>query len=365
MINANLRKDLNAALRQIAEKLDLDDTRHQNARQKYAAVGKWLEDDNSPLGKISSTIYPQGSFSLGTVVKPINAEEYDIDLVYEMASFQGSPEELKRLIGDRLKSNEVYKTRLEEKNRCWRINYAGDFHLDILPARLDASNHVNGTAIEVPDKDLHNWIPSDPKGYKSWFMNCMAEQYNINLQLLAQAEQKSIDDVPEYKVRTTLQQAIQLLKRSRDIMFEKDIDDKPISIIITTLAGKAYSNQADLFETISSLVIDIPKYIEDRNGEAWVTNPANPDENFAEKWEEHPHRKRNFYDWLDNLRKKLNDLRECSTISYTENILFDLFGESLASPILQDIYEQKKASSVYVPPAVKIDRPNKPWQRNE
>jgi len=147
-------------------------------------------------------------------------------------------------------------------------------------------------------------------------------------------------------------------------MFEKDVANKPISIIITTLAGKAYSNQADLFETISSLAIDIPKYIEEKNGEVWVTNPASPDENFAEKWEEYPQRKRQFFNWLDKLNTKLESLRDFSSINDTDNTLSDMFGESITAPILQEILDQKKISSVSLPPVVKINRPNKPWSNN-
>lgn len=367
MITVDLRKDLNTALRLITEKLDLDETRYQNAREKYEAVGNWLEADDSLLGEVAIVIYPQGSFSLGTVVKPLSAKEYDIDLVLELESFRGNPDELKLLVGDRLKENEIYKSRLEEMNRCWRINYVGEFHLDILPARLSQSNQISDTAIEVPDKDLRNWVPSDPRGYTSWFKSCMTEQFKIHRQLRAQVEKKSINDVPEYEVKTTLQQAIQLLKRNRDIVFEHDGNDKPISILITTLAGRVYSNQADLFVTLSDSVKNMPEHIEIRSGVAWVPNPANPEENFAEKWEEHPQRKQKFFDWLKNLEKDLESLRECSDIEEAENILNEMFGESLMVSVMQNVADQKEklqSSETRPPPVVKINQPNPPWQKD-
>lgn len=367
MITVDLRKDLNTALRLITEKLDLDETRYQNAREKYAAVGNWFEADDSELGEVATAIYPQGSFSLGTVVKPVSAEEYDIDLVWELETFQGNPDELKQLVGDRLKENETYKSRLEEMNRCWRINYAGEFHLDILPARLSKPNQISDTAIEVPDKDLHNWVPSDPRGYTSWFKSRMIEQFRINRQLLAQVEKKSIDDVPEYKVKTTLQQAVQLLKRNRDIMFEHDGDDKPISILITTLAGRVYSNQADLFVTLSDSVKNMHEHIENRNGIAWVPNPANPKENFVEKWEKHPQRKQKFFKWLKDLEKSLESIRECSDIQEAENILKEVFGENLMMSVMQNVSGQKEkhqTREIKTPPVVKIKQPNPPWQKD-
>lgn len=42
-----------------------------------------------------------------------------------------------------------------------------------------------------------------------------------------------------------LQRIVQILKRHRDIMFNGD-EDKPISIIITTLASRAYRGETNL-----------------------------------------------------------------------------------------------------------------------
>lgn len=363
MITVENRRDLNTALRHIATMLDLDETRYNHAHEKYVAVSNWLDSDNSNLVDYRPTIYPQGSFSLGTAVKPLSFEEYDIDLVCELEDFQGTPDEIKQLVGKRLKENAIYQSRLEEMNRCWRLNYAGEFHLDILPAKQALSKTISPTAIEIPDKVLKSWSHSDPKGYATWFKTCMAEQFDINCNLLAHAEQKAIDDVPEYRVKTTLQQAVQLLKRSRDILFEKNGDDKPISVIITTLAGHAYLNQADLFETISALILDMPKYIQVRNGVHWIPNPVNPDENFADKWEAHPRRREAFIRWIDFVSTKLQGLRSANNLPDMQKVFIELFGGKITEDTIQYISEQKnKTASLRVPPAIKIDRPNKPWQ---
>jgi hypothetical protein len=69
-------------------------------------------------------------------------------------------------VGLRLRQSKVYGDILEEMNRCWRLNYAGQFHLDVLPAKPD-SRIVK--AILVPDKALKDWKESNPKGYTNWF----------------------------------------------------------------------------------------------------------------------------------------------------------------------------------------------------
>jgi hypothetical protein len=56
--------------------------------------------------------------------------------------------------------------------------------------------------------------------------------------------------------------------KSSRIFTEKN---RPISIIITTLAAKAYGNQSDLYDALISVATRMHEYIEKRdNGEWWV-----------------------------------------------------------------------------------------------
>jgi hypothetical protein len=64
--------------------------------------------------------------------------------------------------------------------------------------------------------------------------------------VLAEALKANIEDVPEWRVKTPLQRAVQLLKRHRDVYFAGDYENRPISIIITTLAAHAYKNQENV-----------------------------------------------------------------------------------------------------------------------
>jgi len=49
----------------------------------------------------------------------------------------------------------------------------------------------------------------------------------------------TIDELPTYRWKTPLQQVVKILKRHRDVMFLDAPDKKPMSIIITTLAGRS------------------------------------------------------------------------------------------------------------------------------
>src|SRR5687768_5236962 len=120
-------------LEQLCEALELSAAQFELAKQRYEGVGAWLAA--SPDPRLSTLlIYLQGSTALGTTVKPIGSNEHDVDLVGHVARGGGTPPAvLKKLMGDRLWENRHYRPLLEEMPRCWRLNYANEFHQDITP----------------------------------------------------------------------------------------------------------------------------------------------------------------------------------------------------------------------------------------
>ncbi len=232
---------------------------------------------------------------------------------------------LKNLIGDRLKSGR-YKDKLKDldgSRRCWTIEYAEDtqLHLDILPAIPDTGsrlllaskgNSLGDSAIGITDKEKDNfytinddWVKSNPRGYKKWFNNQMLIQLNESKKLFAETIKASIEDVPDYKVKTSLQRAVQLLKRHRDFTCV-DNDDKPISIIITTLSAKSYGNEDNLYDALISILTKMTEHIEykweDGKKITVIENPVDSRENFADKWEEHPIREKVFKKWAQDAK---------------------------------------------------------------
>jgi hypothetical protein len=201
-------------------------------------------------------------------------------------------------------------------------------HIDIVPAIPDnygwileqgvpmkyAKHSINITDNELKNYDVHSftWPKSNTEGYALWFLDIMKiEADKIRMFLKAELLLESIDDVPEYKIRTPLQRGVQLMKRHRDIMFNSDCD-KPISIIITTLATRAYEfvlqqNENLVFYDVLLRIVDaMPLFIEKRNGNSWIPNPVNPKENFADKWNEEKVKEIKFYEWHSAFKKFLN-----------------------------------------------------------
>jgi hypothetical protein len=146
---------------------------------------------------------------------------------------------------------------VREGRRCWVLDYAdgAQFHMDVVPLSLTLPSNVYylrlmATISNGPRQQWSllisnllftvlsdNWRRSNPKGYAEWFKMRMRDVFEQRRKMLAESIKASVEEIPDYKVRTPLQSAIMILKRHRDGMFEKRYDERPISIIITTLAA--------------------------------------------------------------------------------------------------------------------------------
>jgi len=362
MFDQDRKNQFGRILGYIADSLDISESRFKEAEERYQAVGKWLERDDSIVEEYSPAIYTQGSFRLGTVIKPITDEErYDIDLVCELnlTKKQVSQKLLKDLVGFEIKSyaqaNNMKKP-AKESRRCWTLNYADgtQFHMDILPCIPDSETFklilksrgipgsISDHAIAITDNTLPNydyldedWLRSNPKGYAEWFKERMKIQFEVRRMILAESISAKAEDVPDYKVKTTLQRAAQILKRHRDIMFEHNPDDKPISMIITTLAAHAYNNEADLYDAMDSIIKGMPNYILTQNGFPWIPNPVNPDENFADKWKEDPKKELNFRKWLVQVEEDLVSAFNKIGINKVADRLKPAFGERVVNDAMK------------------------------
>lgn len=370
-------------LEAIAETLDIPESHYELAIKRYESIGKSLERDGSIVAQYSPLVYPQGSFLLGTVTKPISEkDEYDLDLVSELNLLKDSisQADLKKLVGDEIKSyasEHNMKSPVEEGRRCWTLHYADgvQFHIDILPAIPDAKlfkefleskgyspSNLSDFAIAITDNTLANyncidpdWPCSNPKGYAAWFRSRMEVRFNEKLKAFAESMQLRVEEVPEYKVKTPLQRAIQILKRHRDLLFVNESDDKPISIIITTLAGHAYNNESDILTALQNIVVDMPRYIQQNDGVVWIPNPVNPLENFADKWAEHPQREENFYKWLSEVQKDLKAALEQPDIKRAAESLKSRLGERVIDEGLRSFHEAQKGSAAIL--GAKVSRP--------
>jgi hypothetical protein len=79
------------------------------------------------------------------------------------------------------------------------------------------------------------------------------------------------------------------------------------------------------------------RFIEDRCGVAWVANPVNPAENFADKWAEEPKKRENFTRWLSQARQDFALYLRASPFGQMPALLREHLGSDLVDSTLAAI----------------------------
>lgn len=365
-----LRKaQLTGVLEAACQSLELSPSQLELAEQRYLTIGRWLsEADDQSLR--TSTIYPQGSTALQTMVKPVGGNEHDVDLVcfVPMVTPYTPPGTLKKMIGDRLASNDRYNGMLEEKPRCWRINYANEFHLDITPSIPNPICREGGEL--VPDRKLRSWKATNPKGYRRWFEERAVLQPTIQLYeaKMAVATRAEIEALPgPTRFKGVLRRCVQLFKRHRDVFFAARVPElAPISIILTTLAAKSYSAcvAQKAYETELDLLVDVlrtmPAFVEriyvDGRQQYFVWNETTQGENFAEKWNADQRLAESFYLWQ---RQALEDFQTPLAASGLDEVRSQLTGwlgrdvtGKAFTVISEDVAAKRTAGQLAVTPTI-------------
>lgn len=351
----------------LVERLDISPSMYKNAEEKYHALADFLEECG-----IEAEIYPQGSFALGTIVRPSAKDPnaaYDLDFICRVKQTRDeiAPSELRRKIQNALKSDERYSKRLVVCDECFTIKYAdlGDvsFSIDVVPAsdesvarkqelsRKCERPDLLDTAIAIPRHNggsNYDWLTNNPRGFRTWFEEInepfrafnrdkhRRDFLNTNSQIYA-----SVDEIPEGIERSAMQRVVQILKYHRDVYYlklhGKDADDlKPISAIINTLVAeisKSANSEFGVFQLLKFVLDELSIYAKhqtltvnefarqfgarsaikkDKDSGRWVIqNPANPEDNLADKWNENAEIPKFFFKWIEACA---SDLIESMTI---------------------------------------------------
>ena len=300
---------INELLTGTIEELDVPRSVEMTMHAIYDDVGRWMGDT---LGTGDWAIYSQGSGRLGTMVRPAEGGDFDIDSVVlrDIQRTEITQQELKDEVGDAV--DEYVKARAwttgpaptgcQESRRCWTLSFREPFHMDVLPAIPDPT--ALPTGILLPDRELACWQFSNPIGYSDWFFDRMADDFQDRRTAFAKEANVHVEDVPGWEVRMTLQRMVQAFKVHRNHHFAADNLHRPPSILITTLAAQAYQGERELLEGIMNAASWIPDLIE-RDGDRYIVlNPVQDRENFADMWT--PTAAARFFAWMHGLQATLD-----------------------------------------------------------
>ncbi len=344
----NYTEKLDIILSTLAEELNISETMYDRAVKSYSNLGEYLKKANTDW---IVDVYPQGSFEMGTIVKPLSDEDqYDVDLVVLIKSPIFEAKVLREKVTTLLDQYGKYEGEIEDKKRCIRIQYSDStqFHMDIACAKDNIQGAKNIIFIsQHDDNENYNFSVSDPLGYIAWFKVAMrySELPEMRALLEMAAHSTDVKPLPLIKVHTPLQQSIQILKRHRDIFFESNPEYSPSSIIITTLCALSYDyivkNQMQsksIYCTIKSMLENFNRFISIEDGDYSLHNPVLRDENFLLNWKKDISQREYFYLWIE---KATNDII-INPANFIENepaklskALNESFGDTVSTRVLK------------------------------
>jgi hypothetical protein len=350
--------------------LEPSEAQMKSAQVSYEALGQYLASSDHPyLRRV--TVYVHGSTALGTTVRPVGKVEHDVDLIAHAPDFPLSrpAAELKELVGRVLRANGRYVAMLEEKKRCWRLNYAHEFHLDITPS-IPNPGCGNGGEL-VPDKLVRTFKPTNPRGYKKLFEKRAALMPARRLRKAMAADaaaESTVEGFPQQRGhKGVLRLIVQLLKRHRDMWFlNKDREIAPISIIITTLAAQAYEYCVThhTFDTELDILVDtirmMPHFIEYRfensQRQAWVPNETTEGENFADRWNSDPRRAVAFTQWHAQALADFEGVAEAVGMDVLAGRLEKALGDRPVRRVMdartEEVTEARRSNKLFAAPAI-------------
>ena len=274
--------------------VNLNAARYRRLQTSAPSVSEYLSQNLPGFRKTER----QGSFALKTIIRPVNDHEFDVDMLAFMDEDEDmDPKDYIEEVYRTMKANGNYADKVHRKTRCVVVDYAGDFHLDIVPCV------EMGDGFYICNRQTNDFEPTDGTGFRDWF-NDKNEVTHGNLKLVAR-----------------------LLKYLRD---HKQTFTAP-SVLLTTLIGSAVRDDDDgtefrtLPDALKTVTNRINDFLQAKPFKPLISNPALPEEDFSRDWD--PAKYRNFRNRFDGYTKRINDAFAESDYARSVSAWRELFGD--------------------------------------
>ncbi|MZE78146.1 SMODS domain-containing nucleotidyltransferase [Streptomyces xinghaiensis] len=287
--------------------VNLNQTRLDQLDTRVTAILNFLASD-SVIGPLILGTTRQGSWAHRTIIKPVAGknDEFDADFLLNLTvveAWETTPSEYLNTLFAALKRSNTYKSMVVKKNRCVRINYAGDCHVDIVPHLI----LPDGRQVIV-NSEVEEFEETNPEGYTAW----MKEKDSLT--------------------GGNLRKVIRLVKYLRD---SKDTFRIP-SVILTALLGERVQvyDTGNRYSGVPTTLVDL---IEDLA--AWlalnplmpvIVDPSCPQTSFNHRWDQDRYANfaKHIQSYATRMRRALDEQDKDKSVKLWQQ----LFGDGFRSP---------------------------------
>ena len=255
----------------------------------------------------------QGSYAHRTIIKPSpKSPEFDADLMlYMNENKEWEPKDYLEELYKQLKGNSNYKNIVGRRTRCVTLDYASEFHLDIVPCII-REGFLDEKEYHVCNRNENVEEITDPKGYTEWFQDKNRQVGN------------------NYLIKT-----VRLIKYLRDI--KQTFSCK--SILLTTILANQVGGLDDLFEeyddlpnTLKIIINKLTTYLQDNVAMPTVFNPVNDEESFNRHWDQDKYTNfraqiKKYNDWINDA---YGETDQAESLKKWQKVFGDEFGKLVA-----------------------------------
>lgn len=146
----------------LEDTVNLSPGRLATLQSRVATIEGILQNSDNP-DLVVVGAQPQGSLAQRTIINPADAKRgFDADLLVEFEERGLGPKELLKAVKDVLKGSVAHSHMVRARTRCVMLEYAGEFHLDVVPCVKQ------GPIPYIANRITDGWEPTDPVGFTAW-----------------------------------------------------------------------------------------------------------------------------------------------------------------------------------------------------
>ena len=292
----------------LKESVNIDQTRLDQLEEHTNAIDDYLTGHDVFEDLVIQTI-PQGSWAHQTIIRPQDGKEFDADLLLELSSQpEWKPRDYLSALRRAFSDSDLYKDKVTRKNRCVRIVYAGDCHVDVVPFIRDTDDPGIGNIVCWEDD---SYEPTAPEAFTAWF------------------------DERNQAAGGYLRRVLRLAKYLRDT--KRTFTAK--SIILTTLVASQVEKGeqeaaafTDLPTALRTLMLHLARYLDGHpDYPPSVPDPTIPGATFDHRWPADVAVYKNFRDRIGYYAAKIDDAYSSDDRETSLGVWREVFGSGFAS----------------------------------
>jgi hypothetical protein len=290
----------------LANEVNLSQVKLDQLDERVGAVDRFLASGDHEIASRFVQTIPQGSYAHRTIINPVGAfDEFDADLLLELTEEPDwSPADYVEELYKAFRASATYRGMVSRHCRCVKVNYAGDFHIDVVPYVKRHGSHY------ITNRDDDIFELTNPEGFNAWL------------------------DGQDQLTGGKLIKVIRLVKYLRD--YKNTFTCK--SVILNILLGGRVNgallyddpdHYGDLPTAFCNLLADLTTYLQANPQMPLLTDPSCPTENFNHRCNQEQYT--NLRKWIKYYSEKATAALQETDAETSRKLWREIFGDDFGT----------------------------------